>query len=244
MEYKEAKKLLFDENVKLSYNQAKDIINLMNKPRIFSLLLNADKEKIHLNVYDGVTDINNANHTFKKTDKFCFSSKVVKKFFELKDEEISVDFIRSLSFHLFCNEDGTLVYEWPYFSGELMHLYGFEMIEALVLDMFFVFNFEQDVRGRCFSKIIEIVYNDDTLLNIVAVNSFNLGDFIDKIVDDVNIDASDMARFFAYSIHYIGYLGCMYGSFRKLFIQYIRFGMNVEEYVLNKARVANNEYVS
>ena len=51
MDFKDAKKLLFSENVKLDFKTADEIIKLMSKPRMLKLLINADNINNRLKVH-------------------------------------------------------------------------------------------------------------------------------------------------------------------------------------------------
>ena len=238
MDYKEAKRLLFDENVKLTLEQAEDIIQLFDSnARVLSNLLKADKKRIMLNSYKGFNHLTE-KHEFEGSNKFLFSNNVVKKFFELRDDDISVAFVLSLIFHLSKNDDTAEVYAWPYFynNNELVDFTSFAVLKTLISSRFWVFDFRCDYDGRVFEKLIKLTKDDDIYKELLAINSFNIDGFINNYGRDSKIDYCDLARLFAYSSHYFKDMGDFYGGFRKLLINYIDNAMYTVEYFLQKER--------
>lgn len=238
MDYKEAKKLLFDENVRFDFQMADEIISLMSKPRMLSLLIKADKDKIYLNQYKKFDD-ENFKHIFERSEFACFSYKVVEKFFETNDEIIILAFIQVLHSNLFKKAEEHLVFQWPYFTNKIIKYTSFSVLEELIYNRFFVFDFENDKNGFIFEKLIRLTENDDLSKELLAINSFNIDAFIERLEQNPSIEPVDFARLTAYSAHYFPGFTNLYGSFRKLFIDYIYFGMKAQDLFVQAKLKAN-----
>ncbi len=241
MDFKDAKKLLFSENVKLDFKTADEIIKLMSKPRMLKLLINADNNKIYLNQYKGYNQ-KALTHEFERSDIACFSHKVVEKLFETRDDVIMFGFIQTLHLNLFKNAQEHLVFQWPYFSPSIINYTTFSVLETLISNRFFVFDFVNDKSGIVLEKLINLTEKDDLFKELLFINSFNVDGFIERIDFCPNIEPVDFARMSAYSMHYIDGFTNIYGAFRKMFISYIEFGMLAQEYFTKKHQNARGVF--
>lgn len=243
MDFKEAKKLLFSENAKLDFKTADEIIKLMNTPRMLKCLINADKDKIFLNQYKEFNE-KELKHDFERSEIACFSHKVVEKFFETRDDAIMFEFVQTLHVNLFKKAQEHLVFQWPYFTPSIINYTTFAVLETLILNRFFVFDFDSDKNGLIFEKLINLTEDDNLFKELLFINSFNVEAFADRIEYCPSIEPVDFARMSAYSMHYINGFTDFYGSFRKLFISYIEFGMIAQEYFTKKLQNARGVFYS
>ena len=235
MTYKEMKKLLFDENAKLTSNQAEEILNLLSDtPRAFSQLLKADDERIPLMRYKGFNEIL-SKHEFEASDTYVFSPKIAKKFFELNDDDISIDFINILTFHSFKSLGEALVFAWPY-SKDLADYLSLGVVKTLISSKFFCFDFEFDASGTTFEKFVLKVQDDSFYKEMLAINSFNIASFISKGGKGTKLETMDLTRMLAYSVHNFPGFDDEYAGFRKLFISYLDYCLEMQDLMIQKIK--------
>lgn len=235
MDYKQSKKLLFDEEVKLTTKQAEEILLLWNDdPNAFFKILNCDKEKLTLKKYHGINE-KTFVHEFVDSDVCVFGNNIAKKFFELMDDEISVNFINTLTLNTFKKLKVMNVFMWPYFD-KLSDFVSFAMLKTLISSKFFCFDFADDVSGARFEKIMSCTKGEDFYQDLLAVNSFNITDVLVSSRARNLLPIMDLARLHAFSSHHFEGFEEDYAGFRKLFISYLDFAVEAQEFTLEQIK--------
>lgn len=222
MDYKKVKELLASD-AQLSVKQAHSILNFWEEdPKAYSAFLRYESNFRYLETYECYSETANA-HCFNVSDLKVPSDKIALKFFSLKDDRISINFMnivyQAVEKHLY----SAGVFAFPYLNNECCQYFGRKFVMEEIADMRAVFDFSKDKDGRlmaCFFRMMYTAKEEKLLL----VNSFNTMGWLNNFCD-VSLSAAPLLQKqcferYAISMHTFGESFATEASFRKLYISY------------------------
>ena len=228
--YENLRDLLLDESRDLTSEQAKEILaRLIFKPSLYERLLQEQGAFMYLKMYVGVNE--DGVHEFTETNLKVFSEKIAHKFIKLQHDFVFKVFIDMISHYVnsYCDENNPSFFEWPYMDVEESKGLTYGAIKEIIESGFFVFNFENDEKGEYFGGFCDLVYFDENMVKLLAINSFNISSFLDngEFVDRMNI--VNAVELNAYASHSFDKAGSSYCIYRKMFIKYLLYVQSVTD---------------
>lgn len=230
MNYEEIKELLLDGSKKLNSVLAREIISLWEKsPELLLKLIKEDDGSVLLDKYYCYTNEDGC-HLFIRSNIKYVSKKVALKFLELQNDFVSTSFIDVTSNIVFKEEEeNPVVFSWPFYTGEFLDCLTYSVVRHLIASNYFVFDFSFDLTGDVFNIFVDVLGDDVHMMELLAVNSFNIEQFLSnaKYVDKMDIIGA--ITLYAYSAHSFNNSEKDYGIYRKLFIRYMLYVLNTVE---------------
>lgn len=205
MDYIDAR-ILLAKPEPLTGKDAVEIINSWrSNPENYQLLLQTKGASIPLSVYSSYSK-EEERHLFKPTDKLILHPTLAYKFFELGNDDLNIIFLETLDYLTFDLDDdededqedeNCGFYAWPYLVGGCAHYLSAEVIERVLLNWNFVFDWEFDGLGSIYSLLYKKLYVADKCCDTLAVNSFNLFNWLDR--DDQGVDVDVRAKHYCFA---------------------------------------------
>ncbi|MCM1324584.1 MAG: hypothetical protein NC218_10720 [Acetobacter sp.] len=237
-------RVLLSRQEPLSGKDAVEIINSWRlKPESYYQLLKTKGAAVPLRLYCGYSK-EDEQHIFEVSDKEILSPMLALKFFELENDDLNLVLFETLNFLTFTgnsDDDGCSFYAWPYLEGGCAYHLSANTIENVLCDWNFVFDWEFDSLGSVYSRLYNRLLKADKCCDILAVNSFNLFNWLER--NEIEIDVRAKHYCFAnYSLELDEMKADAY--FRKCLVHYLA-GMwnNMEDivaYIIRKRNLLCN----
>ena len=160
---------------------------------------------------------------FEHTKVKVLAPSIAKKFLQINYSCIGVNFLETISDLSFNNEDEKCdIYAWPYLDETFTCVTSYNLVQEIIQNFHFVFNFKEDTSGRMFANLLGNFVNNPADSALFAASSFNISMFIRP--EDVRSSMSlhDALSVYAFSEHHFEWMEATdYGLFRKMFIAYV-----------------------
>ena len=212
MNYEKIKELLLDNSRKLTLKEATEILDFFQKnPKNRTQFLKNKNCFQYLENYIGLNEETNI-HEFAKSSAKVPSLEIAIKFLETRDETIWETFFEVfiLSFDKGFSTD---VFAWPYMDKDFLSLLSSDMLENICSYSYFVFDFKNDNNQEKVSMLLDVFLGKDYLLELLAINSFNIDWQNLSSIYDGNISVDQFVKLFALSSH--SFLGDDINYFRS-----------------------------
>lgn len=247
--------MLLTRSEPLTGEKAVGIINAWRlDPEVYQEVLNTTKGSVPLRVYDSYS-VELGQHIFTPTDLRVLHPALACKFFEVGNDALTQAFLETLDYLTFhwskddtseseYAEDDTVAvnstrkaktdvfYAWPYLDGSCVRSLSADIIEILLYDWNYVFDWKFDNLGSIYSMVYNKLLEAEKCCDMLAANSFNLFNWLDRSEYDVDVLAKHYC-FANYALDLAGdgtdayfrkalvhYLGSMWNNFEEL-VSYI-----------------------
>lgn len=246
--------LLLTQKEPLTGKQAIEIINSWRlAPESYQMLINTKGLSIPLRGYVGYSP-NEEHHLFKETDKLILAPNLACKFFELESDELTAVFLETLDYLTFASDEDNDedddedndedndedddencgFYAWPYLMSSAVNYLSAEIIEGLLFNWNYVFDWEFDDHGRFYSLFYNKMHSANKCCDMLAAGSFNLFNWIGRDEFEPEILAKHYC-FANYALWKNGNTGEAY--FRKCLVHYLGAMLENVGEIVNNIRI-------
>ena len=197
MDYIDARVLLSRQEPLIGKDAVAIINSWRQNPENYYQLLQTKGASVPLKVYCNYSKEEEL-HIFKETDLHILKPAFVHKFFELENEDLALVLLETLNFLTFMEtsqDNETGFYAWPYLEGGCVYHLSANVIESVLCDWNFVFDWRFDSLGSVYSLLYNKLLAAEKCCDSLAVNSFNLLNWLDR--DD--IDADILAKHYCFA---------------------------------------------
>lgn len=233
MDYINAR-IRFAEEEPFNAREAVEIINSWRlNPESYYQLLQTQGASVALKLFKGHSP-QKEKYVFEPSDKLILSPELARKFFELESDDLDLALFETLKFLTFKDSSDDEInnfYVWPYLEQNCTRHFSADIIESLLYDWDFVFDWEFDNLGREYSILYNKLLNGGKCCDSLAVNSFNLFNYLDR--DEVEVDV--LAKHYCFANYTLGFENSKTDVyFRKCLVHYLgAFWNNMENIVTN-----------
>lgn len=213
MDYIDARVLLSRQE-QLDGKDAVEILNSWrSNPENYYKLLQTKGAAVPLREFKGYSQADE-EYIFEETDKLILSPTLALKFFELESDDLNLVLFETLNYLTFNvpsdeenndyeedeeydnqeeyagqeddAEDTSGFYAWPYLVGGCVYHLSADIIENVLFDWNYVFDWQFDSLGSIYNVLYKKLLNGDKCCDMLAVNSFNLFNWINH--DEIDVD--------------------------------------------------------